>query len=68
MEITAVNEATSELSRVEEELHSALQEIEGLHAQIGILLSRDEQSKNRLHFVQVLAENLKMFAEATLAE
>jgi len=68
MEIAAANEATSELSRVEEELCSALQEIKGLHDQIGKLLSRDKQLKNHLHFVQVLAENLKMFAEATLAK
>lgn len=71
MEITAADEATSELSApstVEEELRSALQEIEELRAQIGMLLASEKKSKNRLRSIEALVDDLTMLTNDWLSE
>ncbi|KAI9456347.1 hypothetical protein BJY52DRAFT_1224244 [Lactarius psammicola] len=62
------HEATSRLSKVEEELRSALQEIEGLRAQIGMLQARDEQTKKHLCSLRLMAHTSMRITNVLLAD
>ncbi|KAH9014410.1 hypothetical protein EDB85DRAFT_1899222 [Lactarius pseudohatsudake] len=68
MEITGANEATTELSKVEEDLRSALQEIEGLHAQIGMLRARDVKMKNHMLELQLMVYTSMRITNDLLAD
>ncbi len=56
MEITAANEATSELSKVKEDLCTTLQEIGELHSLIGVLRATNDQLNDCLHNLQALVD------------
>lgn len=58
----------SEVINVNLELRSALQEIEGLRAQIALLLARDEQSKRCLHQLQFLVDKFMRFVDDLLPD
>ena len=66
MEVTLFDEVTSELRKVKEDFRFALQENEGLHAQIGILRARNEQNEHRLHQLRDLVDMFKGYADRFL--
>ena len=51
---------------MKEELHSALQENEGLCAQIGMLQARNEQHEHRLCHLRDLVDMFKGYADGLL--
>ncbi|KAI9434617.1 hypothetical protein H4582DRAFT_2080632 [Lactarius indigo] len=68
MEITAADGAMSELSKVKEDLSTALQEIGELHSLIGVLRATNEQLRVRFHNLRVLMNLFNAHVDDLLPE
>ncbi|KAI9431591.1 hypothetical protein BJY52DRAFT_1232100 [Lactarius psammicola] len=67
-EVTVADEATSELSKVNEDLRTALQEISGLHSQIETLRATNEHLESRLCYLRVLVDKFNGHANNLLPD